>query len=94
MSDYHSLANLVGRYPECAIFRRFAALNAKRLLYMQAELSHLEHKLTAVSQYDRRNSTLGTSWNAMNNAPAADGSNMQSLTALEVSTKLDKYCEQ
>lgn len=36
-----------------ALFRRFAALNAKNLLYMQAELVHLEAELKDIEHNDR-----------------------------------------
>jgi hypothetical protein len=32
----------MGAYLEVAIVRRFAALNTQRILYLQAELIHLE----------------------------------------------------
>ncbi|KAH7064965.1 hypothetical protein B0J12DRAFT_20065 [Macrophomina phaseolina] len=47
---YPVLARKMGEMPEVAIFRRFGALNAQNLLYMQAELVCLEkrlHKLQA-----------------------------------------------
>lgn len=39
---YHRLADLMGHYPEAAIFRRFGALNAIHLLSLQAELIDLQ----------------------------------------------------
>lgn len=42
---YTKLASLMGAYPEVAILRRFGALNAQNLLYLQAELTSLELKL-------------------------------------------------
>ena len=41
---YPKLANLMGSYPESAIFRRFGRLNALTLLSYQAELVDLEHQ--------------------------------------------------
>ncbi|CAD0089284.1 unnamed protein product [Aureobasidium mustum] len=38
---YHRLADLMGRYPETAIFRRFSSLNMINLLSLQAELIEL-----------------------------------------------------
>ncbi len=42
---YTALALLMGRVPEVAIFRRFSTLNARNLLYLQAELVQLEDDL-------------------------------------------------
>jgi hypothetical protein len=39
---YTALASWMGKFPEAAVFRRFSALNAKNLLYLQAELIQLE----------------------------------------------------
>ena len=45
MADYHKLAGMMAHHEELAIFRRFDTLNLKNLLYMQAELIHLEAEL-------------------------------------------------
>jgi hypothetical protein len=42
---YTKLASVMGKNPELAIFRRFSALNAKNLLYLQAEHVNLEARL-------------------------------------------------
>lgn len=39
---YHRLADLMGHYPEAAIFRRFGSLNMLNLLSLQAELIDLQ----------------------------------------------------
>ena len=39
---YHRLADLMGHYPEAAVFRRFGALNMLNLLSLQAELVDLQ----------------------------------------------------
>jgi len=39
---YHRLADLMGHYPEAAIFRRFSSLNMLNLLSLQAELIDLQ----------------------------------------------------
>jgi hypothetical protein len=48
MADYGRLAALMGTHQELALFRKFARLNAKNLLYMQSELMHLEVELENV----------------------------------------------
>ncbi|KAI4630613.1 uncharacterized protein J4E84_004703 [Alternaria hordeiaustralica] len=45
VKGYPKLAAQMEILPELAIFRRFGALNAQNLLYMQAELTYLENKL-------------------------------------------------
>ncbi|KAL8992470.1 MAG: hypothetical protein Q9188_007576, partial [Gyalolechia gomerana] len=53
MADYTRLASMIARYGEAAIFRRFDALNIKNLLYMQAELVHLEAELHQIEKEER-----------------------------------------
>lgn len=43
---YPRLAERMSVIPEQAVFRRFGALNAQRLLFLQAELIHFEIKLS------------------------------------------------
>ena len=45
MEGYAKLASLMGANPEVAIFRRFGAMNAENVLYLQAELVALEIEL-------------------------------------------------
>ncbi|EXJ76781.1 uncharacterized protein A1O5_01289 [Cladophialophora psammophila CBS 110553] len=45
MGSYPKLSNLMGTWPEVAIFRRFGSLNAQNLLFLQAEITHLETEL-------------------------------------------------
>lgn len=44
---------MIARHGEAAIFRRFDALNIKNLLYMQAELVHLEAELHQIEKDER-----------------------------------------
>ena len=52
MEGYANLASLMGSHPEVAIVRRFGALNAQNLLYLQAELVALEDDLRAIAAED------------------------------------------
>lgn len=52
MDNYHGLATLIGTHSELALFRRFAILNAKNLLYLQSELVHLEDELKFIARKD------------------------------------------
>ncbi|KAL8799166.1 MAG: hypothetical protein Q9182_006103 [Xanthomendoza sp. 2 TL-2023] len=56
MGDYTKLASMMATHSEVAILRRFDALNLKRLLYMQAELVHLEVGLRKIEE-ENKNST-------------------------------------
>ena len=47
---YPSVAALVSKSDDLVIFRRFRYLNARNLLYLQAELIDLEDKLKAVDE--------------------------------------------
>jgi len=49
---YPRLAALQGTYPELGIYRRFATLNARNLLYLQAELVDLENRLDECTKAD------------------------------------------
>ncbi|KAL9070527.1 MAG: hypothetical protein Q9161_004824 [Pseudevernia consocians] len=53
MEGYAKLASLMGAHPEVAILRRFGALNAQNLLYLQAELVALESDLQKFSLEER-----------------------------------------
>lgn len=50
MTGYDSLAVLLGRYPELAVFRKFGKLSMKCLLFKQAEITHLEAELDVLSR--------------------------------------------
>jgi hypothetical protein len=54
---YDRLASFMGFFPEAAIFSRFAALNAKNLLYFQAELSFLEQELERAAKADAQSAS-------------------------------------
>lgn len=56
MKGYAKLGLLMGEFPEVAIFRRFSALSAQNLLYLQAELRHLEVDLRKYAQNDDESS--------------------------------------
>lgn len=58
MANYNKLADLMGDHQELAIFRRFRKLNAKTLLYMQAEILHLENELKNIELEDSRSKDI------------------------------------
>ena len=53
MADYTRLAALIGTHRELAIVRHFASLNAKNILYLQAELVHLEAELKDIENENK-----------------------------------------
>ena len=59
MEGYEKLANLVSASRGINIYRQFAALHAKNLLYMQAELTHLEAQLSDLIREDRASAIAG-----------------------------------
>lgn len=68
---YPKLASLIGRTGEVAIFKRFSALNAENLLFMQAELLYLENELRKIVDRDLRIEHV-TQSSAPPNGPQAD----------------------
>ena len=49
---YPALARIMGPYPGMSMFKRFAQLNARNLLYMQAEIIDLEQQLEIIALED------------------------------------------
>jgi hypothetical protein len=47
---YTGLSEFMSFYPDCAIFRRFDQGNVENLLYMQAEIIHLQRQLQLVRE--------------------------------------------
>lgn len=52
LEGYPKLAALQGIYPQLGIYRRFSTLNARNLLYLQAELVILEINLNEFTNKD------------------------------------------
>ena len=55
ISGYPKFAGRMELIPEIAIFRRFGALNAQNLLYLQAQLVYLERQLRDCEKADNAN---------------------------------------
>jgi len=63
------LAGRMGSIPELSVFRRFGALNSQRLLYLQAELIHLERQLRGREQIDDgSNKDYSVDWAKLRNS--------------------------
>jgi hypothetical protein len=55
MGSYPKLSTFMASWPDIAIFRRFGALNAQNLLFLQAEITHLERELEVIRSNNERN---------------------------------------
>ncbi|KAL5366207.1 hypothetical protein BJX96DRAFT_169742 [Aspergillus floccosus] len=53
VEGYDKLATFLGAHPEFQFFRRFSTLSTKNLLYLQAELAHLERELGIIVDEDK-----------------------------------------
>jgi len=88
----------MGTSPEVAIFRRFGALNAKNLLYLQAELVHLEKKLREFEERDNQSSEGMKSQYARDwfwlSRSENDGNDDQWQTVLAMRKVLTEYKQQ
>ena len=89
--NYHSLAGLMAEHPPLSTFRRFAALNSKNLLYLQAELSLLEEELDQLEKADQRSddqSRRQFQWEARR---LIESNGAQYKKFLEIRAKLTEY---
>ena len=90
--NFPVLAEKVGLQPGLSIFRRFGALNAKSLLYLQAELGVLEDQLRTLEQRDARDPEKRefqwSPWEMMHVEPGED---KQWQKVLEIRAKLKEY---
>lgn len=91
------LASFMGFFPEAAIFRRFAALNAKNILYLQAELLWLEKQLEQAAKDDAQSSSQKRReyskdwWRLSNSKDHPDGDPRQWKTFLKIRKVLREY---
>lgn len=89
--NYHSLAGLMTEHPPLSTFRRFATLNNKNLLYLQAELSILEDELERLEKADQRaddHNRRQFQWEARR---LIESNGPQYAKFLEIRAKLEKY---
>jgi hypothetical protein len=98
MDGYDRLAAVIGRYGGMAIFKRFAMLNAKNLLYMQQELVHLDQQLKNLAFKDANSGEKGRasyqySFVNLKCSLGKDGEDAQWRKVLEIREKLKAYSE-
>lgn len=93
MEGYQRLASLMGTHHEFAIFRRFRALNMQNILYLQAEIMHLEEELTELAKRDLKNPERAfhnKDWWSLSKGEA-EGDQDQWVKVLEIREKLNIY---
>ena len=95
MDGYHKLAALTGDHEELLMLRRFATTNAKNLLYMQAEILHLEAELHEIAKEDRCGSEKQQSYEYcvfdLKETFGIKGSDTQWRKILEIREKIKEY---
>lgn len=97
MNGYTKLASFISSHPELAIFRRFGTLNAQNLLYLQAELVHLENRLKECLKADASSGQIDRTmydrdWQSLSESTfAPDGNPEQWATALQIRKTLKEY---
>ncbi|KAF2099869.1 hypothetical protein NA57DRAFT_75374 [Rhizodiscina lignyota] len=95
MEGYTKVAQLMAAHDEFAILRSFKALSMQNLLYLQAELIHLESQLRDLA---RRDATRGDrphhthDWWSLSQSEEEEGVE-QWEKFLEIREKIDKYTE-
>lgn len=96
MAGYPQLSSVMTSHPELAISRTFMALNLRNLLYMQAELMHLERELQMIVQEDTQSpepkrQALQTDWLSLEKSLGEGGEPDQWAKVLEIRRKLEHY---
>lgn len=93
MEGYAKVARLMGSQKEYAILRRFSTLNIQRLLYMQAEIVHLDSELVQLVARDSvsagRQHYAKDWWSLSQGETDEDLEQWKKFT--ELSEKLDRY---
>jgi hypothetical protein len=93
MEGYAKVASLMGMHPEFGILRRFQALNMQNLLYLQAEITHLEAELHSIAKEDIASGKMPGHthdwWTLSQGHEFGDAKQWQ--MALEIREKLEKY---
>lgn len=97
--SYPRLSEFMGLWPEVAIFRRFGALNAQNLLFLQAEIAHLERELKIIREReekreDERGLLAQRSWFELSQA-TEDGEYCPQWAVIQnLRSKLSEYSEE
>lgn len=95
---YPKMADFIGLEPQLAIFKRFGALNAENLLYMQAEIATLEEDLRSIvsgpddstNTQEAKNRDFAASWRLLQEAGP---NSLQYRKRMELRERLKEYSE-
>jgi hypothetical protein len=93
MEGYAKVAQLMGTHTEFAMFRRFKGLNMRNLLYLQAEITHLEAELQRLATVDAKHRDRehhAHDWWSLSQGEG-EGDMEQWETVLDIREKLEKY---
>jgi len=98
VTGYPKLAAKIAVQPEAAIYRRFGALNAQNLLYLQAELVDLEERLKEQQDLDNNDSTgrkseYSKNWFSLQDS-GVDGDTEQLDLVMKIREVLKEYSMQ
>ncbi|KAI0134161.1 hypothetical protein BJ170DRAFT_690464 [Xylariales sp. AK1849] len=92
MEGYARISKLMGGQDEYAIFRRFRDLNTRNLLYLQAELTHLEKELEGIATRDSLHPDrvyFSKDWWSLSQSEDEDSEQWEKV--LEIRETLDEY---
>ena len=94
--SYPRLSEFMGLWPEVAIFRRFGALNTQNLLFLQAEIAHLERELQIIREReekreDERGLLAQRSWFELSQAMEDGAACPQWAVIQDIRSKLSEY---
>lgn len=95
MGSYARLSAFVAAHPEVLILRTFSKLSARNLIYLQAEIVHLEAKLERIAEQDAKlngpeSRSCANDWETL--ATRTGKNSLQWHTFLEIRGKLAEYC--
>lgn len=91
VDGYPKLARYIGDYPGFAIFRRFASLNSRILLYLQAEIVKLEHELHELELDNQTHTRLHERFHELKSAEAGSSGALLWAKVEEIDGMLEKY---
>lgn len=93
MEGYAKTAHFMGLHDDHAIVRQFKSLSMRNLLYLQAEILHIEEKLSDLAKRDMnhkdRKHYTNDWWSLSQGEEVEDREQWE--VALELREKLDKY---
>lgn len=94
MTGYFLFAELIGKFPQLNIYRRFDDLTARTILYQQAGLLHLEAEQRSIINWEKQQineAGFDQSWLKIKDAPEGTAEEFQRRKAVEIQSKLKEY---